>query len=918
MCMLFPDIHDSCYLYTAGTRYYCIDLIYIFFLITIFFISKASIIKYKEKMFNMKFEEEIEKRTHEKFKRVKEDSVPRDGNLKEVISKTTEAKEKKQSKKATISKLFFEDRSSNLDLDESTEYDEYEEDIHILRTLKPSRLKLLLRKWNAAQSKFQEAAVMTRYARTAEEKQEAASAAAEAEEIRLQMIKDMQEEIRLEKYNTEKQIVLEDQEAAMRDVQLKETWNLLHNYKSAFMEYVVDTEGEENWIRYMICDGLPDPGSLSKMNTFLFLWSMENEEININNIATKYDIVSNLLTKLEEIINFSITTPFAYIDECKAIKQRFRDKLREWIDAACYSLLRQIDRDMVHESIKTARYTNVSNQIKCFIWVLIKMPIALKQITDKDRKPVEVHFTEIDLTVKMPVDIDCYCMAIRVLWVKYDHHSDCSFSYFMPKLPDEYEGMYTTDFFTYCQNEYKTKLKIREEQIEGRRLRLEEKKAALERIENPPPLVLAKHERRGRQQQKVQLKRPEQEPEPLPYLPTPEELIIQREDEARKEIRKLLFTRCEKTEINLRKYRILGGVLYIDLIYQPPQPKDLKRNILLTTLQIPKKMEFVPFHRPYKAPPPAPDNERTPEIIEAEMKALEAAMEELVLVTLKLPSFIIWFEPPLVAHWISERKIWSTQDVHDIKYNEEKQTITFRSGRLGAHGLAAFKFINIPFQSWELKPEMGKNARGGIVLNVTAAIVQAEFIVREDLVCLNSLIGGTSTILKEITGQYMKLHLLIEKMRDAGCDLFPERDAFSYVKALPVKHSVTEKHLRECMALLCTAYTFSWSRWNANRSFREIVIQFKELHGCVAKERTNSTLLVTALRTTVINCTEVSSEFSDVPIEDKTSKFYADLYNLALQNAGIKSRLLMKSISFKLAVTVAELLGRTNVINMSS
>lgn len=73
-------------------------------------------------------------------------------------------------------------------------------------------------------------------------------------------------------------------------------------------------------------------------------------------------------------------------------------------------------------------------------------------------------------------------------------------------------------------------------------------------------------------------------------------------------------------------------------------------------------------------------------------------------------------------------------------------------------------------------------------------------------------------------------------MRDAGCDLFPERDAFSYVKALPVKHPVTEKHLRECMALLCTAYTFSWSRWNASRNSREIVIQFKELHGCVAKE----------------------------------------------------------------------------------
>lgn len=88
----------------------------------------------------------------------------------------------------------------------------------------------------------------------------------------------------------------------------------------------------------------------------------------------------------------------------------------------------------------------------------------------------------------------------------------------------------------------------------------------------------------------------------------------------------------------------------------------------------------------------------------------------------------MWLEPPLVAHWVPERRIWSTQDVHDIKYNEEKQIITFRSGRLGVHGLAAFKFVNVPFQSWELKPETGKT--GGVVLTISAAIVQVEFIVK--------------------------------------------------------------------------------------------------------------------------------------------------------------------------------------------
>lgn len=104
-------------------------------------------------------------------------------------------------------------------------------------------------------------------------------------------------------------------------------------------------------------------------------------------------------------------------------------------------------------------------------------------------------------------------------------------------------------------------------------------------------------------------------------------------------------------------------------------------------------------------------------------------------------------------------------------------------------------------------------------------------------------------------------------MQEAGCDIFPERDAYSYIKGLSMKHSITEKHLQKCMGLLCRAYSFSWSRWNATRISREIVLQFKELHGCVAKERSNVTLLVTPLQTLAIQCTEVSSDFCNTPID---------------------------------------------------
>lgn len=109
-------------------------------------------------------------------------------------------------------------------------------------------------------------------------------------------------------------------------------------------------------------------------------------------------------------------------------------------------------------------------------------------------------------------------------------------------------------------------------------------------------------------------------------------------------------------------------------------------------------------------------------------------------------------------------------------------------------------------------------------------------------------------------------------MQTGGCDLFPERDAFSYIKGLPLKHSIAEQHLQVCMGLLATAYMFAWSRWNGTLTARQIVMQIKEMHGCVAKEQTNMMLMVTPLRTMLIKCTEVGAEFSDKSLNNDDSK----------------------------------------------
>lgn len=51
---------------------------------------------------------------------------------------------------------------------------------------------------------------------------------------------------------------------------------------------------------------------------------------------------------------------------------------------------------------------------------------------------------------------------------------------------------------------------------------------------------------------------------------------------------------------------------------------------------------------------------------------------------------------------------WTNRDVHDVKFNEEKLSIQFKFGRMGAFGLAINWYNNLPFQAWELKPDLKK------------------------------------------------------------------------------------------------------------------------------------------------------------------------------------------------------------------
>lgn len=130
------------------------------------------------------------------------------------------------------------------------------------------------------------------------------------------MIKDMQEEIRLEEYNEKEKPRLEAEEAAIRQKQLEQTARVISSHRSAYEKYERILEQQERvgisgskkslfplfltmknnfqWARYMTCDGLPDPGSLPETNAFVYLWSLEEEEATMDTVEERCQIITRV------------------------------------------------------------------------------------------------------------------------------------------------------------------------------------------------------------------------------------------------------------------------------------------------------------------------------------------------------------------------------------------------------------------------------------------------------------------------------------------------------------------------------------------------------------------------------------------------------------------------------------------------
>ncbi|XP_069178268.1 dynein axonemal intermediate chain 7 homolog isoform X2 [Procambarus clarkii] len=576
---------------------------------------------------------------------------------------------------------------------------------------------------------------------------------------------------------------------------------------------------QEEWERMMRCDGLPDPTSVPEMNRYLSLWRADLDTGTLQGALAKTDQVIHVISELEGVMEETKEATEKQLRDWREIWLELQEAQKEKLNEATYHQLLDLRPHLDHETMVYSFFTSSP-----------LVSLALWSNTTRSPKNNSHEVKELGFTFTLPADLveaDC---VVRVMRTEYDHYSKFART-FNPPLVQEKDITLLEDGG-------------------------EEEEATPE--EQPPPKETAGSSK------------PEGDGKEKMGAPP---VVVKRQKPPH-------LTETAPGELNLRRYRIQGGVYTIDLLEVPPQPRVIADCTITQVEEVCSvaQVHWVAQYNPPAAPEGAGQRRRDPEAVEQEMRQLEKELQKLLLITIKLPDSAFWFEPPQMVLWDDAKKCWSNEYFHDVKYNEDQCVMQVRTTRLGVMGLAMNRFANLPFQSWELKPEGGR----AVTLTLIAAVVVAQFTI--------------------MTLQFY------------GINLFPDRDSYCYIDGLPTKHRPTEQHLYRCMALVAPTVHFAWSRWNLLAGTTKLVFQMKTKKLAADDTQMGQPLvLVTPQKTSVLQCTEISQAFSNN--DQDPSKYYADLYQLVLGEVGEGARRMLEDASPVFIHTIHHMLKSASVIS---
>nr|XP_033806747.1 protein CASC1 isoform X2 [Geotrypetes seraphini] len=689
----------------------------------------------------------------------------------------------------------------------------------------------------------------------------------EKEEARLkeeQIEAEKLEKARLEREERER---LEAKELEQREDKLAELGLLLNDKFAVAEKWKSELRAQAKWDRYMKCDGSPDPTVLHEINTFISLWrEAQNEDI--QSVLCKSNLVADLIQELEFLL---LDTPSYELPENKVMQ--YKETILE-----LQTLLWNKHNEGTEHLLKQAN-------------VLVDIDTGNMQTVIKDKKVTLYIWANLnknprfkgyeflgEIGFELPKQLALSNIAIRILHTCFDHLSPQS-STFSLEVKKEIE-------------ETKHSVNLLEDTIGEEMKTPEMENTGVENISTHDEDIQSN--RKSTMSFSPSLKEAVNEGRP----PTNEAVgsMITMHPEELSDSSHLLFQQHEQEEVidndvvDLRQFMPLGGVYYFDLLKLPPQRKHLKEWSILQLLEGGLQTFTYPMET-------SPRHEKAGEIKFPSIG-----------VSFKLSKDVMFFEEPQVARWDPKGKNWRTDYISNKIYSVEDNKISFKMKSCYTFTLFQNDHINMPYLSWELRPE-GLN---GAIFSISSAFTDVQFEIKDDQCRLNFLFTEGHEVLPHIKQKWMRPITLKTALKTAGVNFFPEEDADKYVSIIK-KNNQVEKAAYEQMALLSPCYHFCWSKWNTISGCENVVLKVKEYY-TESIDDTWPLYMLSDCRAQRLKITESSETFSDNLSE--FSAFHSSLYHAVKAHTSDTTEDI-KTSHYQFIDCVYQLLTSTKVLTYS-
>uniref|UniRef100_A0A673VA93 Dynein axonemal intermediate chain 7 n=1 Tax=Suricata suricatta TaxID=37032 RepID=A0A673VA93_SURSU len=688
----------------------------------------------------------------------------------------------------------------------------------------------------------------------------------EEEEARVKHEKEEMERLERQRIDREKWQQLEAKDLERRNEELEELYLLEGCFPEA-EKLKQDTRWLSQWNHYIQCDGSPDPSIAPEINTFISLWKEETNET-LEDVIAKSKLVLNLIEKLRLLL---LQMP-SYGLEDKTIKQyqgsilELQELLHLKFNTATEILLRQASTLVDLDSGNMEKVIQDEN-VTLYVWANLK----------KNPRYRSVRFSETQIGFEIPRILATSNVAVRLLHTHYDHVTP------LRPVSTSLQGRTATvtdfvqDKVKNVEAEISKELQEEYKPLECESVSLREEGTAVEEGDTAVQMSSVQEESKA----------------------TKCELEMKLLSETVLAAQLLLIENANDkpsffgdNEVDLCQFTALGGVYHLDIFELPPQCKPMKGWMIVEILK-----EGL---QKYIYPPESTEDFET----ENAFPPIE--------VTLEVQENVIFFEDPMVARWDAEGEQWQTDGISNVSYKSEERLITFSLETFGPVTLIQDAHINMPFQSWELRPlDVNK-----VLLTVTTVFTEIEIQIKEDLCMLASIKLDNKKHSPVLEGRWMTPICFILALKETGLNIFPTRHSHFYV-VINNKDPLVELKAYRQLALLSSAFAFGWSKWNVVCGSNKVIVQLREhlTEEEPVPDPDWTLLMFNGDRAQRLNINENSETFSEALKEE--TEFHSNLYHMVKDFASKDAMERIRSSRCQFIDSVCHMLLSTRLLSYS-